>query len=90
MNHELVVAIIIGDTQLIRELTAVGLHHVGDTGTEGAFDTSQLFKYRIAGSVRCIAQVLLSDFERALRQRCARRTAGIHQLIRDLIRTIRV
>jgi hypothetical protein len=34
-------------TQLIRELTAVGLHHIGDTGTEGAFNTSQLFKYRI-------------------------------------------
>ena len=90
MNHKLVVAIIIGNAQLIRELTAIGLHHVGDTSPEGAFNTGQLFKYRVAGSVRGIAQVLFSDFERALRQRCARRTAGIHQLIRYLVRTIRV
>ncbi len=90
MNHELVVAIIIGDAQLVRELTTVGLHHVGNTSTERAFNTGQLFKYRVTGSMRRIAQILFSDFERALCQRCARRAAGIHQLIRHLIRTIRV
>jgi hypothetical protein len=52
VNQELVVAIVVGDAQLIRELTAVGLHHVGDTGTEGAFNAGQFFKYRVAGSVR--------------------------------------
>ena len=90
MNKELVVTIVVGHAQFVRELAAVFLHHVGDTGTEGALDAGQLLKYRVAGSVRCVAQVLFSDFKRALRQRCTRRTAGIHQLICYLIRTIRV
>ena len=90
MNQELVVTIVVGHAQFVRVLAAVFLHHVGDTGTEGALDAGQLLKYRVAGRVRRIAQVLLSDFKRTLRQRCARRSAGVHQLIRNLIRTIRI
>ena len=89
MNQELVVTIVVGHAQFVRVLAAVFLHHVGDTGTEGALDAGQLLKYRVAGRVRRIAQVLLSDFKEPLRQRCARRSAGVHQLIRNLIRTIR-
>ncbi len=63
MNRELVVTIVVGHAQFVRVLAAVFLHHVGDTGTEGALDAGQLLKYRVAGRVRRIAQVLLSDFK---------------------------
>ena len=63
MNEELIVAVVVGHAQLVRELTAVGLYHVGDTGTEGALNTGQLLKYGVVGSMRGIAQILFRDFK---------------------------
>ena len=90
MNEELIVAIVVGHAQLVRELAAVGLYHVGDTGTEGALNTGQLLKYGVAGSMRGIAQILFRDFKGVLRKHGTRRAAGINQLIRHVVGTVRV
>ncbi|SSW83206.1 Uncharacterised protein [Klebsiella pneumoniae] len=89
-HQELVVAIVVRYAQFVRELTTVGLHHVRDTGTERAFNAGQFFKYRIAGSVCRVAQVLLSDLVRVLGQNGTWCTAGIHQLPGHVVRTVRI
>src|SRR5471030_1432063 len=49
--YKLVVAVVVSNAQLIREFTAVSLHDISNTGTERAFNTGQLFKYFVAGSM---------------------------------------
>ena len=89
-HQELVVAVVVRDAQLIRELTAVGLHHISNTGTERTFNAGQFFEYRIAGRVSRVAQVLFSDLVRVLCQNGTRCTAGIYQLPGHVVRAVRV
>ncbi|MNP33580.1 hypothetical protein D3C76_1268270 [compost metagenome] len=90
MNGELIVTVVVRDTQFIRELAAVGLHDISNTSAECAFDAGQLLKHFITRRVACITQPLLVHFIGVLCQHGTRRATGVYQLVSNGITAVRV
>ncbi|MNL39791.1 hypothetical protein D3C87_1620890 [compost metagenome] len=90
MYGELVITIVVRHAQFIRELAAVSLNNISDTGTEGTFNTGQLLEHFITRSVTRVAKPLLVHFIRVLRQNGTWRATSIYQLIRHGVATVRI